>query len=57
MTRRSPENDALNRKYGVVGMPTVIFFDSQGTELERFSGFKDAADLSGIMERVLTSAQ
>ena len=57
MTRRSPENDALNGKYGIVGMPTVIFFDAQGTELERFSGFKDAADLSEIMERVLTAAQ
>jgi len=57
MTRRSPENDAINRKYGVVGMPTVIFFDAQGTELERFSGFKDAADLSEIMERVLTAKQ
>ncbi len=57
MTRRSPENDAINRKYGVVGMPTVIFFDSQGNELERFSGFKNAADLSEIMERVLTAAQ
>ena len=39
-----------------MGMPTVIFFDSQGRELERFIGFKDAEDLAAIMERVLESA-
>ena len=40
-----------NRRVG------FAIFDSQGNELERFSGFKDADDLSEIMERVLESAQ
>ena len=34
-------------------MPTVIFFDPDGVELERFSGFKDADDLAAIMRRIL----
>jgi len=55
MTKRSSENDATRERHRVVGMPTVIFFDSQGNELERFSGFKNAADLSAIMERVLAA--
>lgn len=57
MTDRSPETAALNAKYGVVGMPTVIFFDPTGRELERFSGFKDADDVAALMERVLMSAR
>ncbi|MBU0741931.1 thioredoxin family protein [bacterium] len=57
MTRRSPENDAISRRHKVVGMPTVIFFDSQGHELERFSGFVKAADLSEVMARVLTAVR
>ncbi len=57
MTKRSPENDAITRRHKVVGMPTVIFFDSQGNELERFSGFMNAADLSEVMERVLANVR
>ncbi len=56
LTARTPANDALTDKYGVVGMPTVIFFDPDGNELERFSGFKDADDVAAIMDRVLSSA-
>jgi thiol:disulfide interchange protein len=43
-------------EYGVVGMPTVIFFDSRGVEIERFSGFKNAEDLALIMSRVLETS-
>lgn len=57
MTKRSPENDAITRRHQVVGMPTVIFFDSQGNELERFSGFLNAADLSEVMARVLATVR
>jgi thioredoxin:protein disulfide reductase len=53
LTARSEVNSARNRKYQVVGMPTVIFFDSNGKELERFSGFKDADDMAEVMQRVL----
>lgn len=53
MTARNDRNKARNERFGVIGMPTVIFFDSAGNELERFSGFKDARAMVAVMERVL----
>jgi len=53
MTAKDEANDAIQKHYGVVGMPTVIFFDSAGNELERFAGFKKAEDMAPILERVL----
>ena len=53
MTKDSDENTAVMNQYGVVGMPTVIFFDSRGREIERFSGFKKGEELAAIMARVL----
>ena len=55
MTERNDANAAVQKHYGVVGMPTVIFFDSSGAELERFAGFKKAADVAPILERVLAA--
>ena len=55
MTERSDENSAIQKKYGVVGMPTVIFFDSQGNETDRFFGFKKPEELAAYMERALSS--
>lgn len=55
MTAKSELNAALQARYAVVGMPTVIFFDSTGRERERFAGFKKAADLAPLMERVLAA--
>ena len=57
MTARNDRNKARNERYGVIGMPTVIFFDSEGNELERFSGFKDARAMAAVMERVLARVQ
>ncbi|MDO9170391.1 MAG: cytochrome c biogenesis protein CcdA [bacterium] len=56
LTERSAANDELARRYGVVGMPTVLFFDPQGRELERFSGFVNARDLAVVLERVRRGA-
>jgi thiol:disulfide interchange protein DsbD len=53
MTARTPENAARTSRFRTIGMPTVIFFDSAGNELERFSGFRSAQDLAEIMRRVL----
>jgi len=57
MTERNERNRARNERFGVIGMPTVIFFDSEGNELERFSGFKNARDMVAVMERVLDRVQ
>lgn len=56
LTERNAANDTLARRYGVVGMPTVLFFDPQGRELERFSGFMNARDLAAVLERVRRGA-
>jgi thioredoxin:protein disulfide reductase len=55
MTEKSEANAAVQKHYGVVGMPTVIFFDSAGNELTRFAGFKKAEDLAPILEQVLAN--
>ncbi len=55
MTETSEANAAVQKHYGVVGMPTVIFFDSAGNELTRFAGFKKAEDLAPILEQVLAN--
>ncbi len=53
MTKNNEANKAILNKYEVYGMPTVIFFDSTGAELERFSGFISAEDMAPYMERAL----
>ena len=57
MTGRDETNKERTRRFGVIGMPTVIFFDSHGIEIERFSGFKNADDMAVVMERVLSSVE
>jgi thiol:disulfide interchange protein DsbD len=42
LTKPSAEMNAIQRKYNVQGLPTVILFDKDGNEVRRFSGFKDA---------------
>ncbi len=39
-------------KFNVLGIPTVIFLDSNGNELERFSGFKSPEDFLDIIEKI-----
>ncbi len=55
MTKNNEANKAILNKYEVYGMPTVIFFDSQGKELERFSGFISADDMAPYMQRALNA--
>jgi thiol:disulfide interchange protein DsbD len=40
-TRRTKDNETLRKSLGVIGMPTIIFLNSQGKEIKRFSGFRD----------------
>ncbi len=50
------KNDAfaseVRARRQVVGMPTVIFYDSQGNEATRFSGFKGPDEMLRIMQGV-----
>lgn len=45
------ENEELKR-FNVLGIPTVIFLDSDGNELERFAGFKGPEDFLSIIMRI-----
>jgi thiol:disulfide interchange protein DsbD len=51
-TKQNDWSKEMIKKYNVAGMPTVIFFAPDGRELERFTGFKEAAEVAQIMDRV-----
>ena len=49
LTKMTPELKNLQYKYEVRGMPTIIFFNSEGEETGRFSGFKTAPEVINLM--------
>ncbi len=55
-TRQNKWSKQITGEYKVKGMPTVIFFNPAGAELERFVGFKNAEGVAEIMDRVLQSS-
>jgi thiol:disulfide interchange protein len=59
-TKLSEEDRKLQRAFNVIGMPTVIFLDSEGKEDRRFSGFKNKKEFlafigkdSGLFDKLL----
>lgn len=56
-TRQSDWTKQMTEKYQVMGMPTVIFFDSKGDEIERFVGFKNAREFMRILDGILSGIQ
>jgi thiol:disulfide interchange protein len=59
-TKMSTEDRKLQRELNVIGMPTVIFLDSEGEEERRFSGFKNKKEFltfigegSGLLDKLL----
>jgi len=42
---------SLRKQFGIVGVPTVIFFDAQGREVARFSGFKGPEEFLDLLGR------
>ncbi len=52
LTQSSPEKSELQKKYKVVGLPTVIFLNSNGDELKRFSGFINAQDFQQLINNL-----
>jgi thiol:disulfide interchange protein DsbD len=48
----SDETEKLRNKFSVVGMPTILFFDSNGEEIERLSGFLNADEFLKIMNAI-----
>jgi len=51
-TKKDEANEALRRSLGVIGMPTVIFFNPGGTEIDRFSGFKKKDEFLQFLDKL-----
>jgi thiol:disulfide interchange protein DsbD len=49
-THPSPWVEEMKQKYDITGMPTVIFLDSSGEEITRFTGFKSPRDFLALMD-------
>ncbi len=50
--RQEEQFDAIQKKYGVVGLPTVILYDSQGKERARLRDFVSPEDFLKIIEGI-----
>ncbi|OGU33691.1 MAG: thiol:disulfide interchange protein [Ignavibacteria bacterium GWB2_35_6b] len=48
----SDETEAFRNKFKIVGMPTLIFIDSNGNEVERISQFITAEEILEIMAKI-----
>jgi thiol:disulfide interchange protein DsbD len=48
-SRRTEKSLKLQKSLNIIGLPTVIFFNSQGTEIKRFSGFKNQREFLKIL--------
>jgi thiol:disulfide interchange protein len=51
-TRRDEFSKAATARYAVRGMPTVVFYDSQGNEAARFFGFRSPQEVLALMRTV-----
>ncbi len=49
-TKKDEANEALRKSLGVIGMPTVIFFNPDGSEIDRFSGFKKKGEFLQFLD-------
>lgn len=52
VTESSDTNDLLLEEFGVLGVPTIIFYDSAGQEVDRVVGFVDAEEFRALMRKV-----
>jgi thioredoxin:protein disulfide reductase len=50
MTKMTPENEDLRKRFNVVGMPTVLIIDSQGIEVNRLTGFVNADEFLSYLK-------
>ena len=52
VTASNSENDQLLKEFAVLGVPTIIFYDAKGREVERAVGFVDAERFRELMRSV-----
>ncbi|MFA3781445.1 protein-disulfide reductase DsbD [Melioribacteraceae bacterium 4301-Me] len=48
----SEETESLRKQFNIIGMPTVIFINSNGEEVKRLTGFVNADEFLSIMKQV-----
>ncbi|CAM5510827.1 Thiol:disulfide interchange protein DsbD OS=Eoetvoesiella caeni OX=645616 GN=dsbD PE=3 SV=1 [Eoetvoesiella caeni] len=55
VTKNTPEDQALLKRFKLFGPPGIMFFDSNGRQLEnrRVIGFKNARDFGAVLQQVL----
>ena len=55
LTRRQPHQDDILRRYGIKGVPTLLFFDTQGKEVRslRVEEYVDKKELLQRMKKLL----
>lgn len=51
-TKKSEKNRELWKKLNIIGMPTILFFNAQGREIKRFSGFKNKDEFLEILSNL-----
>ncbi len=58
VTKNTPDDRALLKRFKLFGPPGIIFFDAQGRELDnaRVVGFKKPGDFGAVLERVLAAS-
>jgi thiol:disulfide interchange protein DsbD len=59
VTRNTPEDQAMLRRFKLFGPPGIIFFDASGRELQnlRVVGFQPAERFARVLERALEPSQ
>ena len=48
----SDETEKIRKKFNIVGMPTIIFFNSEGKEVERLTGFVPPEEFAEILKKI-----
>jgi thiol:disulfide interchange protein DsbD len=48
----SEENEIIREKFDIRGVPTLIFFDTNGSEVRRLTGFVDADEFLKILSNI-----
>jgi thioredoxin:protein disulfide reductase len=58
LTEENSQTGGIANKFGVLGLPTIIFLDPKGSEIKdaRIEGYLEGSELEKIMEKVLGSA-
>ena len=55
VTKNTPDDRALLKRFGLFGPPGIIFFDANGAQMAdaRVVGFKNASEFGAVLDRVL----